>query len=110
MAHMLTSRRLGRYSIALIAFLILSTASGGGSETPPDIQVELNNRNPLSLRVTLWSRAETRVTFSKWRLPWGNSNSIILVAVTPSREYIVRNFPIDDPSPERVSLEPNESL
>ena len=109
MAHMLTSRRLGRYLIALIAFLILSTASGG-SETPSGIQVELDSQKSLSLHVTVWSRAEKRVTFAKWRLPWGNRNSMILVAVTPGKEYIVRNFPVDDPSFEKVSLDPNESF
>jgi hypothetical protein len=35
---------------------------------------------------------------------------MILVAVTPGKDYIVRNFPIDDPSYEKVSVEPNESL
>jgi len=35
---------------------------------------------------------------------------MILVALTSDRNFITRNIPVDDPSPERVSLEPNESL
>jgi hypothetical protein len=35
---------------------------------------------------------------------------MILIAATPGGQYLSRNFPIDDPSPERVSLEPNGSL
>jgi hypothetical protein len=35
---------------------------------------------------------------------------MILVALTSDRNYITRNIPIDDPSAERVSMEPNESL
>jgi len=106
----IASSKLSRYFIALALFLIFPTASGGNEATPQDIQVELNSQIPLSLHMTLWCRAETRVTFAKWRLPWGNRNSMILVAVTPGKEYIVRNFPVDDPSYEKVSLEPNESL
>jgi hypothetical protein len=35
---------------------------------------------------------------------------MILVAVKPDKNYLTRNFPVDDPTPERVSIEPNESL
>src|SRR5712691_10347668 len=98
-----------RYMFALAAVLILAVPIGGAEALPSGIQVELDSQK-LSLRVTLTSHAETRVTFPKYRLPWGNRNSMILVAVTPGKDYIVRNFPIDDPSYEKVSVEPNESL
>ena len=91
-------------------FLVLSIACGGAETTPPDIQVELNSKKLLSLRVTLRSRAETRVNVVKWRLPWGDGNpSMILVAVTPGKEYIVRSIPEEYPSYERVPFEPNGS-
>ena len=102
--------RLCRYWVGTAAFFVLSIACGGAETTSPDIQVELTRQNPPSLHVTIRSRAETRVSFWKWRLPWGNRNTMILVALTSDRNFITRNIPVDDPSPERVSLEPNESL
>jgi hypothetical protein len=99
-----------RYLVAVAVFLAFSVTTGGSEALPSGIQVELNSQKPLSLRVTLWSRADTSVTFRKYRLPWGNRYSTILVAVTPHGECLDRNFPIDDPSPERVTFEPNESL
>lgn len=106
----LGSRSSIRYLTVAVAFLGLSLACGGSETIPSGIQVELIDQKPISLRVTLRSRAETRVTFRKYRLPWGNRYSTILVAVTPHGECLNRNFPIDDPSPERVTFEPNESL
>lgn len=35
---------------------------------------------------------------------------MILVAVKSDKNYLARNFPVDDPAPERVSIEPYESL
>ena len=96
--------------IVAVIFLIFSVVSGGSEVLPSDVQVELDSQKPLSLRVTVRSHSETRVTFPMYRLPWGNRNSMILVAVTPGKDYIKRNLPVDDPSYERVSLEPNESL
>jgi hypothetical protein len=58
--------------------------------------------------MTIRSRAETRVTFYKSRLPWGNLNNMKLVAMTPGEKYLGRGYPIDDPSPEKVSFDPNE--
>jgi len=50
----------------------------------------------------------SRVAFYKYRLPWGNLNSMKLVAMTPGENYLERFYPTDDPSPEEVSFEPNE--
>lgn len=35
---------------------------------------------------------------------------MILVAVKPDKNCLTRSIPIDDPTPERVSIAPNESL
>ena len=107
---MLVSISSIRYLIVAVAFVVLPLACGGSETAPSDIQVQLSNQEPISLRVTLRSRAETRATFRKYRLPWGNRYSMILVAVTAHGDCLDRNFPIDDPSPERVTFEPNESL
>jgi hypothetical protein len=90
------------------ALCLFSVPSGGNEDALPDVKVELSTQKPLWLHITIRSRAETRVTFYKWRLPWGNLNSVKLVAMTPGEKYLERGYPIDDPSPEKVSFEPKE--
>jgi len=94
------------------AFLLFSVfgVPAGGETVPAGIQVEMDSKKPLSLRVELRSGAETRVTFYKSRLPWGSTHSMILVAVTPTGRYLEKQLPIDDPSPEKVTLDPKESI
>lgn len=108
---MIISRaNLRRYLVAAAAVLVFAVASRE-TETPPSgIQVVLDSQKPLSLRVTVTSHAEMPVNIVKYRLPWGVTNSMILVAVTPGKEYVVRNFPEEYPSYERVPFGPNESL
>jgi hypothetical protein len=97
--------------VGAAVFLTFSIASGGSEALPLGIKVELDSQKIFSLRVTVTSHAEARVNVVKWRLPWGEGNpSMILVAVTPDKEYIVRSFPEEYPSYERVPFEPNESL
>src|SRR5438445_11204729 len=87
---------------------IFSAPSKGIKDTSPDVKVELSSRKPLSLHVTVRCRADTRVTFDKYLLPWGNIHSMMLIAVTPGERYIKRIYPIDDPTSYRVSMDPNE--
>ena len=70
----------------------------------------MDTQKPLSLRVDLRSAAETPVTLYKSRLPWGSRYSIILVAVTSSGQELDKALPIDDPSPEKVTLDPKRSM
>jgi hypothetical protein len=101
---------VARSSLILItAFLVLALPSARTQPRPQGINVELDQQH-LALHVTVSSRASSVVTFGKWKLPWGNANSMILVAVTGNKAYIDRNLFIDDPTPEQVSLKPNESL
>ena len=74
------------------------------------VQVELDSKQPLSLRLTVTSATKNRVTFYKYLLPWGNVNSIVLVAVTAGGESLQRDMPIDDPSAQKITFDPNESL
>jgi len=106
----MTPRTLSRYLAGAAAFLIFSIALGGAETIPSGILVELSSQNPLSLRVTLRSNAITRITFYKYLLPWGNVNSMMLIAATPSGQYIDRFFPTDDPSPDQVVFEPKQSM
>jgi hypothetical protein len=71
--------------------------------------VELSKEKPLWLHVTVRCRAKTRVSFYKYELPWGNYNSMEFVAVTPDEHFIERVWPVDDPSFEKTSMEPNET-
>jgi len=33
---------------------------------------------------------------------------MMLIAVTPGERFVRRGYPVDDPSPEKISMEPNE--
>jgi hypothetical protein len=103
------SRRCAAAATAFLLFFVFGVPAGGET-VPAGIQVEMDSKKPLSLRVELRSGAETRVTFYKSRLPWGSIHSMILVAVTPSGRYLEKELPIDDPSPEKVTLDPKQSL
>jgi hypothetical protein len=72
------------------------------------MKVELSSQRHLYLHITIRSRAKTQATFYKSRLPWGNYNSMMLIAVTPGEHFVKRGYPVDDPSPEKISMEPNE--
>src|SRR5260221_550221 len=90
---------------AMLCFF--SASSGGDEDTSPDVKVELSSQKPLWLHVTVRSRAETRVTFYKYLLPWGNRNSMLFVPVNRYGQCVVEKvLPIDDPSPEKVSIKP----
>ena len=97
------------FLILITAVLFLSLPSARTQTQPQAIKVELDQKH-LALHVTVWCRAPLVVTFGKWQLPWGNANSMILVAVTGNKSYIDRNLLIDDPTTEQVSLKPTESL
>jgi RHS repeat-associated protein len=105
----IVSRRNPRgYLIALVAVLVLAVPCGG-SETPPwDIQVTLSNQRPLVLNVTVRSRSDDRVTLPKWRLPWGNRNSMLLVAVNDDGICIDNKYYVEEyPNYEKISIDPN---
>jgi hypothetical protein len=102
--------RTSRFLVAAVAIFLCSSSLMGDGAKSADIRVDLTSQNPPSLHVTIHSRAKVPVSFFKWRLPWGNRNTMILVAVKADKNYLTRNFPIDDPAPERVSIGPNESL
>jgi hypothetical protein len=107
----MSSRTLSRYLVGVATLLVFSIACGGAEPTPPDIQVELNSQKPLSLRVTLWSRAETRVALPTWRLPWGNRNSMILLPVDRDRQcFDNKYFAEEYPDYRKVLVDPNGSI
>jgi hypothetical protein len=76
----------------------------------PGIRVERDQHNPFLLRVDLQFGAEAPVTIYKARLPWGSAYSMILVAVMPDGQSLKKELPVDDPSPDQVSVNPNEFI
>jgi len=107
---MVSRTGIRRYSIALATVLVLAVSSGGGETLPSGIEVTLDTARALSLHVTITSNAKAPVSVATWRLPWGAINSAILVAVTPDKEYVVRNFPEEYPHYQHVIFDPNKSL
>jgi hypothetical protein len=97
--------------LAALAALVLALPIGGSETLPSGITVEIDSQKPLSLHVTVWSRAEKRVTLAKYRLPWGNRNSMLFVPVNSDGQCVGdRLLPIDDPTFEKVTLDPNDSI
>jgi hypothetical protein len=110
--HEIPMDRRRSYSLlagAEILLLLIFAVPAGGQTTVPGVHVELDAAH-LSLRVTLQSGAEVPVTFYRSLLPWGNRYSMVLEAVTPTREPLKQNLYIDDPGPGRVTLEPKAAL
>jgi hypothetical protein len=102
-----------RYWVAagmFLAFLFSAIFGRSQSSSAGMVQVEMNPQKPLSLRVTLHSRAQTPVTLYRDRLPWGLRYSMILVGVTPKGDHLENELPIDDPTTFRISVEPEGTL
>jgi hypothetical protein len=105
----MTNKFLGRYLATVLSLLLLWVPVGGSEDWSSAVKVELVKEKPLWLHVTLRCHSKTRVTFSKYQLPWGNYNSMEFVAVTPDEHYVERIWPTDDPTFEQISTQPNES-
>jgi hypothetical protein len=101
-----------RCLIVSVAFLLYvsMTIPVRAQTMPVGIHVEIDPQKPLSLRVTIRSRAVAPIKLYKSQLPWGSRYSLILVAVTPEGKCLDKELFVDDPSPERASLEPKGSL
>jgi hypothetical protein len=105
----MSHKSLGKYLLIALCLFVLCFPVGGNEDSSPDVKVELSKEKPLWLHVTVRCRAKTRATFYKYELPWGNYDSMEFVAVTLDEHYVERIWPVDDPSPEKISMEPNET-
>ncbi len=100
-----------RYLIALVAVLAFALSSGGSENSPSDIKVELDSQKPLTLNVTVRSHSETRVALAKWRLPWGNQRSMLMVPVSRDGECIDNKYFAEEyPEYEKVSIDANGTV
>jgi hypothetical protein len=104
------TNRTGFLAIGICLLLLFSAVPGGAQEIPTGVFIKLSKRNPLQLQITVRSLAKARTTIYKSELPWELRHSITLVAVMPNGECLEQNVIAGDPSPEQVSLDPNESV
>jgi hypothetical protein len=104
--------KAGKWKLSLGVFFSLlflaSPAVPQGSRTGVDVR--LSARRALTLQISLRSLANNRATIYKSDLPWGLRDSIVLVGVISNGRYL-EQWPIaGDPTPEQISLNPNDSL
>lgn len=97
-------------AIGVCLLLLLSAIPAGAQKTHPGIDIKLSAQKPLWLRVTLRSFSQTRTTIYKSDLPWGLRDSIVLIAVNPHGECLDQLLIAGDPTPEKISLNPAESV
>ena len=108
---MVFKARIRRFLVAVPVALIIASSGGGRETQPSDVQVTLDGQKPLSLDVTVRSRAEGPVTLAKWRLPWGNQRSMLLVPVSRNGECIDNKYFAEEyPEYEKVSIEANGTI
>jgi hypothetical protein len=96
--------------LAVLVSVALSAARTGSETMAPGIRVELIPEKPLWVRVTVRSGADRTATFLRYKLPWGNRNSILFVAVTPEGTPLEVSMPVDDPIFDKISLAPRASV
>lgn len=94
----------------LVLGLLLVASPGKGEGTPPRLSAWLSADKPLCLEMQLLTGAVEPTTIDNYRLPWGNVQSMVLVATTRDGEYLRRLYPIDDPSSAKVSITPNAQI
>jgi hypothetical protein len=91
--------------------LFLAAASSERSETDHNaIQVQLSDKKPPLLHVTLRSFSASRITLNTLHLPWATRYSMVLVPVKPDGQCLPKYYPVEDSPVRRVSLEPHGSL
>jgi len=106
-----TVSRISGRLIFVVALVVCSAIHGRGEQQTSAVIVELSGQKPLTLRITVHSKAAAQVTLYSYKLPWGSRNSMILMPVNSDRECVGNKyFAIDDPSTERVTIGPNGTL
>lgn len=99
-----------RWLVVCVA-LFLAAAGSGKSETDRNaIQVQLSDKNPPSLHVTLRSFSAQRITLTTLYLPWATRYSMVLVPVKPDGQCLAKYYPVEDLPVRQFSLEPHGSL
>jgi hypothetical protein len=92
--------------ISSVLFPVVAPADTGA----PGIQVELKHAKSLSLRVTLRSGTATTVKFTRDKLPWATSDSMVIIAAVAGGSCLEKEQPIEDPVLVELFLNPNEAM
>jgi hypothetical protein len=77
---------------------------------PNAIQVQLSDKKPPRLHVTLRSFSASRITLNTLHLPRATRYSMVLVPVKPDGQCLGKYYPVEDLPVRRISLEPHGSL
>lgn len=93
-----------------LSILLLAGLAVAQNASEPAIQVQLNPRKPLQLRITLRSGAATTVKINRFDLPWGYRYSMVFAATRPNEEPVELLLPVSDPGLAEMSVKPGEIL
>lgn len=108
---MISTRSLCTSWLVVCVALFLAAAGSGKSETDRNaIQVQLSDKKPPSLHVTLRSFSAQRITLTTLYLPWATRYSMVLVPVKPDGQCLAKYYPVEDLPVRQFSLEPYGSL
>jgi hypothetical protein len=96
--------------LALLAVLTIFAAQGRSQTKNSGVEAELRTTDPLCLRMTVRSLATAPATIYKSELPWELRHSIILTAVTTAGDSLSQNVVAGDPSLQKITLNPGQSV
>lgn len=94
-------------SIVLTIFAVHAAAQ---TKNSAGVQANLRKDEPSRLRITIRSLADAPATIHKSELPWELRHSIILMAVTPAGDSLPQNAEAGDPSLQKITLNPGQSV
>lgn len=104
--HRPRSRAIAAFVASILFFPVVVAAD----ISAPGVHVELRHTKTLSLRVTLRSGAATTAKFTRDKLPWATSDSMVIIATVAGGSCLERAQPIEDPVPIELFLNPNEEM
>ena len=96
--------------LALLAVLTIFAAQERSQTKNSGVEAELRTTDPVCLRITVRSLATAPATIHKSDLPWEIRRSIILTAVTSSGDSLSQNVVAGDPSLQKITLNPGQSV
>ena len=97
-------------SLALLAVLAIFAAQGRAQTKNSGVEAELRKDALSRLRITVRSLATAPATIYKSELPWELRHSIILTAVTSAGDSLPQNVVAGDPSLQKITLNPGQSV
>jgi hypothetical protein len=97
-------------SLALLAVLTIFAVQGRAQTENFGVEAKLRKDEPSHLQITVRSLATAPATIYKSDLPWELRHSIILTAVTSAGDSLPQNVIAGDPSLQKITLNPGQSV